>query len=199
MLEVKRLRVLRAVAEHGSFKDAAEALNYSQPRISQQIAALERETATTLVERGPKGVRLTDARRALVEHSEGILARVAAAEAELEAIAGLRGGRLRLATFPSAGATLVPPAIALFSQRHPAVDLSLVEAEPEESLPMLKEGELDVAMVYEYDALPQSRYASVYDGLDLQHLIDDPFFIALPQAHHLADRAAVDLKDLATE
>ena len=80
MLDVKRLRILRAVAEHGTFKDAAESLNYSQPRISQQIAALEREVGTTLVERGPKGVRLTDAGRALVEHSEGILARVADTE-----------------------------------------------------------------------------------------------------------------------
>ena len=199
MLDVKRLRVLRAVAEHGTFKDAAEALSYSQPRISQQIAALEREAGTTLLERGPKGVRLTDAGRALVEHSEGILARVAAAEAELEAIAGLRGGRLRLATFPTAGATLVPLAIATFSKRHPADELSLIEAEPEEALPRLKEGELDVAMVFEYDVLPSSTYEPSYDGLELKYLLDDPFYVALPRDHPLAGRAAVELKDLSTE
>src|SRR4051795_7612422 len=157
MLDVKRLKVLREVAAQSSFSAAAEKLGYTQSAVSQQIAALEREADATLIERNSRGLRLTDAGEALVRHADKILARLAEAEAELEAIAGLRGGRLRLATFPSAGATLVPPAIALFSQRHPSVDLSLVEAEPEESLPMLKEGELDVAMVYEYDALPQSR------------------------------------------
>src|SRR4051795_5714840 len=106
MLDVKRLRILRAVAEAGSFSAAADALSYTQSAISQQIAALEREAGTTLVDRSARGVRLTDAGRALVEHSGAILSRLAAAEAELEAIAGLRGGRLRLAAFPTAGATL---------------------------------------------------------------------------------------------
>jgi DNA-binding transcriptional LysR family regulator len=199
MLDVKRLRILRAVAEHGSFKDAAEALSYSQPRISQQIAALERETGTTLLDRGPRGVRLTDAGRALVQHSDAILARVAAAEAELEAIAGLRGGRVRLASFPTAGAALVPPAIAMFSRRHPAVELSLIEAEPEDALPRLKEGELDVALVFEYDPVPGSAYEQSYDGLDLKLLLEDPMYVALPREHRLAGRARVRLEDLATD
>ncbi len=199
MLDVKRLRILRAVAEHGSFKDAAEALSYSQPRISQQIAALERETGTTLLDRGPRGVRLTDAGRALVQHSEAILARVAAAEAELEAIAGLRGGRVRLASFPTAGAALVPPAIAMFSRRHPAVELSLIESEPEDALPRLKEGELDVAVVFEYDPLPGGAYEPSYDGLDLRPLLEDPMYVALPPEHRLAGRARVRLEELATD
>src|SRR2546427_5162277 len=90
----------------------------------------------------------------LVRHADKILARLAAAEEELEAIAGLRGGRLRLASFPTAGATLVPLAIAMFSTRHPEVDLSLTEAEPEDALPMLRSGELDVALTFEYTSLP---------------------------------------------
>ena len=105
MFDVKQLRVLRAVAEHGSFSAAAEALSYTQPAISQQIAALEKRAGTTLVDRGSRGVRLTDAGRALVEHAEVVLARLAAAEAELEAIAGMRGGRVRLSSFPTAGAS----------------------------------------------------------------------------------------------
>src|SRR5207302_1376862 len=105
MLAGKRLRVLRDVAQHGSFSAAGEALGYTQSAVSQQIAALEREAGSTLVERNARGVRLTGAGRALVEHADGILARVAAAEDELDAIAGLRGGRLRLASFPTAGAT----------------------------------------------------------------------------------------------
>src|SRR5437660_513 len=129
MLEVKRLRVLREVSVQGSFSGAADALSYTQSAVSQQIAALEREAGATLVDRGARGVRLTDAGRALVEHSEAILARLAAAEDELEAIAGLRGGRMRLASFPTAGATLVPLATAAFSRRHPAVALALVAAD----------------------------------------------------------------------
>src|SRR3954451_19568343 len=146
MLDVRRLRVLREVAHQGSFSAAGESLGYTQSAVSQQIAALERETATTLVERNARGVRLTDAGRTLVEHADGTLARLAAAEDELEAIAGLRGRRLRLASFTTAGATLVPLAIAEFSRLHPGVELSLVEAEVEDSVPALKAGELDVAL-----------------------------------------------------
>ena len=160
MIDVKRLRVLREVAQQGSFSAAGEALGYTQSAVSQQIAAFERETGTTLVERNARGVRLTDAGRALVEHADGILARLAAAEDELEAIAGLRGGRVRLASFPTAGATLVPFAIADFSQRHPEVELSLVEAEPEEAIPALKGGELDIALTFEYESLRQGGLAA---------------------------------------
>src|SRR5919204_1677404 len=147
MLDVRRMRVLREVAQRGSFSAAADALAYTQSAVSQQIAALEREAGARLVERNARGVRLTDAGRALVAHADAILARLADAEAELEAIAGLRGGRLRLASFPSAGATLMPEAIARFSKRHPAVELSLAEAEPDESLPRLKAGELDLILI----------------------------------------------------
>src|ERR671920_898049 len=104
MLDVKRLRVLHEVARQGSFSAAADALSYTQSAISQQIAALERETATTLVDRGARGIRLTDAGEALVRHADGILTRITDAEAELEAIAGLAAGRLRLGSFPTAGA-----------------------------------------------------------------------------------------------
>src|SRR5215210_4006079 len=158
MLDVKRLQVLREVAAQGSFSAAAESLGYSQPAISQQITALERETGTTLVARNARGVRLTDAGRALVEHSGAILARVAAAEQELEAIAGLRGGRVRLASFSTAGATLVPLAVATFSRRHPSVELSLIEAEPEVAIPRMKAGELDVVLTFRYSPLPSSDY-----------------------------------------
>src|ERR671917_1099993 len=130
MFDVKQLRVLRAVAEHGSFSAAADALSYTQPAISQQIAALEKRAGTTLVDRTSRGVRLTDAGRALVEHADVVLARLSAAEAELEAIAGVRGGRVRLASFPTAGAAIAPPAVALFQERHPQVELTFVEEEP---------------------------------------------------------------------
>src|ERR687893_1699053 len=130
MLDVRRMRVLREVAARGSFSAAADALAYTQSAVSQQMAALEREAGTRLVERSARGVRLTEAGRALVRHADVILARLADAEAELEAIAGLRGGRVRLVSFPTAAATLMPRAIAMFRERHPGVELSLEPGEP---------------------------------------------------------------------
>jgi DNA-binding transcriptional LysR family regulator len=194
--------VLKEVAEHGSFSAAAEALSYTQSAVSQQIAALERETGMTLVQRGARGargVRLTEAGEALLSHSDAIIARIAVAEAELEAIAGLRGGRLRLASFPTAGATLVPLAIAEFSHLHPGIELSLIEAEPEEALPQLKGGELDIALVFKYQTLPGSAYAELMDGVETTHLLDDRMSIALPMDHPLARRARLRLPDLAGE
>src|ERR687884_1388405 len=143
MLDVRRMRVLREVAVRGSFSAAAEALSFTQSAISQQIAALEREAGCTLVQRNARGIRLTEAGEALVRHADAILARLSEAEAELEAIAGLRGGRLRMAAFESAGATLMPLAIARFRRRHPAVELSLSLGETEDTEPQLKSGELD--------------------------------------------------------
>ena len=116
----------------GSFSAAAEALAYTQSAVSQQIAALEREAGTVLVERRARGVHLTEAGRALVAHADVILARLADAEAELEAIAGMRGGRLRIVSFPTAGATIAPLAIARFRERHPGVEVTLEPREPDE-------------------------------------------------------------------
>src|SRR3982750_679895 len=121
MLDVRRMRILREVAACGSFSAAAEALSYTQSAVSQQIAALEREVGTKLVERNARGIRLTDAGAALVRHTESVIANLAEAEAELEAIAGIRGGRVRLASFPSAGSGLVPQGIAHNRAQDPAV------------------------------------------------------------------------------
>jgi DNA-binding transcriptional LysR family regulator len=199
MIDVKRLKVLREVAQQGSFSAAGETLGYTQSAVSQQIAALERETATVLVERNARGVRLTDAGRALVEHADGILARLAAAEDELEAIAGLRGGRVRLASFPTAGATLVPFAIAEFSKRHPEVELSLVEAEPEDAIPALKAGDLDIALTFEYVSQGKTVWFPEHADVELLHLLDDPMHLALPADHPLVAKRQVKLADLSDE
>ena len=191
MLDLKRLRVLREVAARGSFSGAADALSYTQSAVSQQIAALEREAGTRLVERNPRGIRLTDAGEALVRHTDTILARLSEAEAELDAIAGLRGGRLRLGSFPTAGASLMPAAIATFSRRHPGVELSLVEAEPDESVPRLRAGELDIVLVF--DASPAS------DDFEEVHLLDDPLHLALSRDHPLAGRRRPKLADFMSE
>jgi DNA-binding transcriptional LysR family regulator len=199
MFDVKQLKVLRAVAEHGSFSAAADALSYTQPAISQQIAALEKRAGTTLVDRGSRGVRLTDAGQALVEHAEVVLARLAAAEAELEAIAGIRGGRVRLSSFPTAGASVLPPAVAEFTRRHPEVELSFVEREPEEAAQMLRAAELEIAILFEYDRLNPSEFDRFYEGIEIHHLVDDPMYLALPSDHPLARKPRVRLKDVAGE
>jgi DNA-binding transcriptional LysR family regulator len=193
MLDVRRMRVLREVAVRGSFSGAAEALSFTQSAVSQQIAALEREAGAVLVQRSARGVRLTQAGEALVRHTEAVMARLAEAEAELEAIAGLRGGRLRMAAFESAGATLMPLAIAAFRERHPAVELSLSMCEPEHCVAQLRSGELDLAIVFE----SADRHPD--DGIDRAHLIEDPLYLVLPRDHPLANRRRVRLADLAGE
>src|SRR6266480_1564854 len=193
MLDVRRMRVLKEVAAQRSFSAAAEKLGYTQSAVSQQIAALEREAGSVLIERNPRGIRLTDAGEALVRHADKILARLAEAEAELEAIAGLRGGRLRMGSFPTAGATLLPRAISEFSSRHPAVELSLAEAEPHESLPRLKAGELDLILI---DDAP---VPDADDDVEYVHLLDDPLHLALPVHHPLVSRRRIRIEDLASE
>jgi molybdate transport repressor ModE-like protein len=194
MLDVRRLRVLREVAAHGSFSAAAEALSYTQSAVSQQIAALEREAGSRLVERSPRGVRLTDGGRALVTHADAILARLADAEQELQAIAGLRGGRLRVAAFPSACSTLMPLAVARFRERHPGVDLSLQPAEPDEGQRLLRTGEADVALSIE--ATFAARHE---DDIESVALLDDPMYIMLPRDHPMAGRVRLRLTDLADD
>jgi DNA-binding transcriptional LysR family regulator len=201
MLNVSRLRVLREVANQGSFSAAADALAYTQSAVSQQIAALEAEVGMTLLERRPRGVRLTAAGRTLVEHTEGILARLEAAETELEELAGLRGGQLRMASFPTAGATLMPLAIAEFRAQHPEVELTLAEGEPEEIAPRLRAGELDLALLFEFadtaDPLAESLTRS--ESLTRVELLEDPLYLALPRKHPLARRKELRLEDVHSE
>jgi DNA-binding transcriptional LysR family regulator len=191
MLNVVRLRVLKEVAYRGSFSAAAEALSYTQSAVSQQIAALEAEAGVALLERHPRGVSLTAAGQTLVGHAEGILARLEAADAALAAIAGLRGGQLRMASFPTAGATLMPLAIASFRAAHPGVELTLAEGEPGEIVPRLRAGELDLALLYEF-----AGENALEEEVTRVELLEDPMFLALPRAHPLASRKELRLADL---
>ena len=194
MLNAGRLRVLREVAYRGSFSGAAEALSYTQSAVSQQIAALEAEAGMTLLERHARGVSLTAAGQMLVGHAEGILARLEAAESALSAIAGLRSGRLRMASFPTAGATLMPLAIATFRSTYPDVELTLAEGEPEEIVPRLAAGELDLALLFEFASETPLR-----EGMTRVELLEDPMYLALPRDHRLAGRAKLRLGDLRDE
>src|SRR3712207_5371195 len=150
MLNVGRLRVLKEVATHGSLTGAAEALSFSQPAISNQIAKLEQETGTRLVERGARGVRLTGAGELLVRHAESILSRLEQADAELEEHLQVRRGRLRLGAFPTSFIDPVSRSLATFRIAHPAVEVCLSEASLEGAKQRLDDGELDLAVVFEY-------------------------------------------------
>src|SRR5215471_10974635 len=192
MLNLGRLRVLTEVVGRGSFSAAAEALSYTQSAVSQSIARLEAETGVTLVVRDRRGVRATAAGATLVEHAEAIFAQVEAAEADLAAVLGVKGGRLRVASFPSAGATLMPLAVATFRHRHPDVALTLAEGEPEEIAPRLRAGEFDLALLFEF---PGARERPGL-GLRTVALLEDPMHVALPAAHPLAAKPALTLADL---
>ncbi len=194
MLNVGRLRVLREVAYRGSLSAAADALSYTQSAVSQQIAALETETGMALLERHARGASLTAAGQTLIAHAEAILAEIDAAENALAAISGLRGGRLRIGSFATAGATLVPHAIARFRELHPHVELTLSEGEPEQIVPRLRAGELDLALLFEFDGA-----SALDEEYTRAPLLDDPMYLALPADHPLARRKRLRLENLREE
>jgi molybdate transport repressor ModE-like protein len=180
MLDVTRLRVLAAVARHGSVTAAAKSLNYAQPSVSHHLARLEAETGTRLVERSGRGVRLTDAGRLLAGRAEEILGRLDAAEQELAAHVGQREERIRVASFPSALATMVPAAAARLRAEHPGVELLLAEAEPQGAARMLRTGRVDLALVFAYlqqgkaGTQPAPGYGDEEDGVRARLLLDEP-------------------------
>jgi len=194
MLNVQRLRVLREVLAQGSFSEAASALNYTQSAVSQAVARLEAEAGVPLIERDRRGLRPTSAGERLNEHAGRILTQLEAAEAELGAIAGIEGGELRMASFPTAGATLMPLAIAAFRSGYPGVTLSLVEGEPEELTPRLRGGEFDLGLIFEFEGTGE-----LGPGLRATPLFEDPMKLALPKGHRLARAKQIRLEDLAEE
>jgi DNA-binding transcriptional LysR family regulator len=182
MLDVRRLRMLRELSERGTIAATAEALGYSPPAVSQHLAALEREVGVALLERQGRRVALTPAALLLVARTERVLAELEAAEAELAAGNGEIHGSVRLAAFPTAAATLVPRAMAIFDERHPGAEVLLSELEPEDALPALKLGEADVAVVHAYDFSPRGDDQSV----ELTPLMEDDLHVAVPAEHPAA-------------
>jgi len=195
MLDVRRLRVLREVMSHGSFSAAADALHLSQSAVSQQIAVLEREVGVPLLERTSEGPKLTAAGEALMQHGDAVICRLEEAERELAQIAGLEGGRLRLASFPTASATLMTRALSEFRGRFPKVELQFSEDEPEDSFPGLKRGDFDLAVVFDY---PDFSLDFARD-VEAELIFEEPMRVALPQGHPLAAAKSVKVADLADE
>jgi DNA-binding transcriptional LysR family regulator len=195
MFNASRLKILREVIDHGSFSGAADSLAYSQSAVSQAIATLESEAGTQLIERSRGGARPTAAGAALAGHADGILAGIEAAEIAVAAISAGRGGRLRTASFPTAGATLMPQAIAGFRASHPGVELTLAEDEPEEIAPRLRAGEFDLALLFQFKGVGERLEA----GIRRFPLFEDPLHLALPAGHPLASKRVLRLEDLREE
>jgi DNA-binding transcriptional LysR family regulator len=193
MLDVRRLRVLHAVSAYGSATAAAAALGYSAPAVSQQLAALEREIGMKLTERVGRGLSLTPAAMILVGHTDALLARLDAAEADLAALRDQVAGHVSLSTFASAARSIVPAAWAALAASAPQVRLDVTQMEPEEALPAVLRGETDVAVAHEYDLLPRPL-----DPLfERRELRLDPVVIAVPASHSLAAAdGPVPLSDL---
>lgn len=195
MLSPSRLSVLRELARRGSFTAAADALSYTQSAVSQQISALERETGAVLVERDRRRTRLTEAGQLLLAHADAILGQIAEAERDLSAYVHARSGRLRLAAFESAGAALVPTAVEIFHQRHPEVELNVVQMEPAEANARLASRELDLAIVYDLE--PPT--GALGEELELTHLFDDFYTAVVAKGHALARASVAELAEMSEE
>lgn len=172
MLNLVHLKVLAAVARHGSVTEAARELHYSQPSVSHHLSRLEAATGAKLVQRVRRGIRLTPEGELLARRATEIVGRVDAATSELAAHVGLRTGRVRLAANASVLSTIVPKAARTLAEAHPGLALSITDRHPVEALQMLRRGDADVALVFRYAHAPLED-----DGFRLTHVTDDPIHL----------------------
>lgn len=192
-VELRRVMIFRSVARAGSISAAARELGWTQPAVSQHLAALEREAGMPLLLRGPRGVELTEAGRLLLARADAVAGQLHLADEELAAVAQLRRGSVRLAAYPSALATVVPKAVAAVHRRYPDVDVALVDAEPPEALALLERGEIDLALVFGYD-----RSTDLGPGMRRRSIGTEPVQLIVPSMSPYA-AGRVELADLAGE
>ncbi|MCT4356158.1 LysR substrate-binding domain-containing protein [Streptomyces sp. Je 1-79] len=195
MLDLGRLRALHAVAVHGSVAAAAAALGFSPSAVSQQIAKLERETRTILLERRGRGVRLTDEAHRLAATAEQLLALVEQAEVRLEERRGLPSGRLSIGCFASASRGLMPRVLAELATRHPELDARLTEVDPHISVELVGRGVIDLAVAHDWDIAPMPTPPGVEQAV----IGDDLCDLLVPRDHPMAGRASVRREELAGE
>jgi DNA-binding transcriptional LysR family regulator len=193
-MDPRRLLTFRAVAHRRSFTKAARELALSQPSVSNQVALLEREIGTRLLEREPGGLRLTREGRILLEHADAIAERIELAGRQMAAAAHGQRARLRIGAFPTALAGLVPAAIAELRARYPETKVTVDEGT--DDLPArVRSGDLDIALVFQDSGLPRLEPA----GLERRDLLREQLVVALAPGHRLAERADVRLADLSEE
>jgi DNA-binding transcriptional LysR family regulator len=183
MLDVRRLRLLRELARRGTIAAVAEALTFTASAVSQQLAVLEREAGVALLERTGRRVVLTPAGQALVEHADAVLERLEQASAELASAREGLGGPLRIGTFPSAARTIVPAALAELTRAHPRLEPMVEGIDSAKVADALRAGELDVALIHDYDFVPASPDSTV----DSLALLEEPMYLAAPEPHGRQD------------
>src|SRR3954452_8980955 len=194
MLDVTRLRVLDAVARHGSVTAAARELDYSQSSVSHHLGRLEAETGAQLLQRVGRGIKLTQAGQLLADRAAEVIGRIDAADAGLSAHVGLTAGRVRLAGFASAIGSLVvpaagqlarehpgpqigspgtpPPPPPQLAREHPGLQIGSLDTHPPDALELLRTGRIEVAIVFRYDDAKDEA-----PGVRLHHLLDDPMYL----------------------
>ncbi|MDF4250901.1 MULTISPECIES: LysR family transcriptional regulator [unclassified Streptomyces] len=195
MFDSRHIKTFHEVVRAGSYSAAARALGYTQPAITQQMKALERSVGTPLFVRVGRRMRLTEAGEALARHSEVILETISTARQQMESLTRLRAGKVTVCAFPSAGATLVPEALAELAAAHPGIRVELQEDEPPESLRRVVRGECDITLAFTYPGLREQ----VPEELVEIPLLEDQLTVLLPTGHPMARRRAVQLRELADE
>ncbi|MEW1807804.1 LysR family transcriptional regulator [Pseudarthrobacter sp. NPDC080039] len=194
ILDLHRLHVLREVGRSGSLTSAAAALSFTTSAVSQQIAKLEQEMGVVLIERHPRGVVLTEAGRALLHYADDIDRTVEAARAEMGEFAGLRRGQLRLGTFPTGGASLMPDVVLAFRARHPEVAVTVVSARRDGLLERLRRREIELTLLWDYP------WQQIEDpDLALVRLTNDPTVLLVPREHPIAKLGSVRIGALSDQ
>jgi DNA-binding transcriptional LysR family regulator len=188
-LDVRRLRVLRELAARGTVAATAEALSFTPSAVSQQLSALEREAGVALLEREGRRLALTDAGRTLVAHADTLLAQLERAEADLRAGAQEVTGTLRVAAFSSFARSVLPRVTAAILRDHPRLDVHVRDAEPQDSVPLLRLGELDVVIAQRFPYVPRD-FGPAFHVVDL---FDDALHLATGPGHHDAPARFADL------
>ncbi|MFF7456107.1 LysR substrate-binding domain-containing protein [Kitasatospora sp. NPDC008115] len=187
MLDVRRLRLLRELAHLGTIAAVAEALSFSPSAVSQQLSVLEKEAGVALLERTGRRVALTPAGRNLVRHAEAVLERLEQADAELAHAREGLAGPLRIGTYPSAARAIFPAVLAELAGWHPGLEPMITEVDPAEVAAALRAGELDVALVHEYDLVP----ADPEPGLAVTRpIFTEPMYLAARAPGAVADQRA---------
>jgi DNA-binding transcriptional LysR family regulator len=194
-MEPKRILTFRSVAHNRSFSRAARELSLSQPSVSQQVAALEREIGTRLLDRRPGGLQLTPSGAVLLEHADAIAERLGLAAIQLAEMADAERTRLRIGAFPTALADLVPAAVAHLRRHSPRTEVTVDEGASDVLPGRVQSGELHLAIAFQDAAEPRLEH----EALERRDLFRESFLVALPPDHPLATRRRVALADLATD
>jgi DNA-binding transcriptional LysR family regulator len=195
MLDPRRLLTFREVARQGSFSKAADVLALTQPAVSQQVGALERELGATLLTRGRGGTTVTPAGELLLAHADAVAARLELADVQMDELADESRLSLRLGAFPSALATIVPVAVGALRRGQPELKVAIEEARSGELAAAVAAGELHAAVDFQDSDRPRQEFP----GLRRIDIAEEPFVAVLPAGHRLAKRKRVALEDMAGE